>query len=138
MDAIELFRSQLLKAEQDLNHASNDLRDAQERVSRAKQAVDAWTVIISQNESTATHESMASGNAAASAATNPAFAGNKTEWVRGVISQNSNTGIAAGQIREYAREAGIEITPQFPYTTLYKLKENGKIRENNGRYYPGS
>jgi hypothetical protein len=59
-----------------------------------------------------------------------------TEFVRQVLYREGPGGLSPANIRKLAQAKGImDLSGNFPYTILHKLKTKGEIREENGTYY---
>jgi hypothetical protein len=61
---------------------------------------------------------------------------NKTEFVRKLILHRSAVGHTPAEIKKIAASLRMEMTANFPYTILSKLKARGEIKELDGKYYP--
>lgn len=146
MNRSELSRTdkeRLLQAEREAADALAARDAAQVRLDRANRAVEAWRVINSLSEDAPTSEEKATGEKVQPPIIPPSaqaesFNGNKSSWVRQMVLRFRNEGIAPARLRQIARTVGIAVTPQFPYTTLYNLKQAGKVREEDGRYFPAA
>jgi len=63
------------------------------------------------------------------------YATNKTSFVRQYILWSQGTGVSPSELKHAARQLG-KLPNNFPYTILGKLKSNGEIKEEGGRYFP--
>lgn len=60
---------------------------------------------------------------------------NKAAFVRTAIEASGTHGISPADIKKAAIGAGIEIYNGYPYTVLFRLKEQGKVSvKSNGNY----
>jgi hypothetical protein len=61
---------------------------------------------------------------------------NKTEFVRKLISIKAASGVTPSEIKKTAKSLKMSMAGNFPHTILHKLKTNGEIKEEGGKYYP--
>ena len=62
---------------------------------------------------------------------------NQTQFIRDVIA--SGAGVTPMELRAiYQQKTGLKPHKSFPYTRLYNMKAQGRVRVGNGKYYPAT
>jgi hypothetical protein len=57
----------------------------------------------------------------------------KRDWLRATLRQHPN--LKPAEIREQAKSEGLVYNRSFPYTSLFRLKAEGKVGEKDGKYF---
>jgi hypothetical protein len=57
----------------------------------------------------------------------------KRDWLRATLRRHPN--LKPAQIREHAKSEGLVYNRSFPYTSLWRLKCEGKVDEKDGKYF---
>jgi hypothetical protein len=131
---LESYRASLKEAADAL--AARD--EAQKRLDLANSASMAWKTIIDQAGLTAPNGSAQPSTSAGQSrkiASEPNSAidatPNKAEFVRSAIISAGTYGITPAEIKTASTNAGIDVYAGYPYTVIYKLKEQKKVTENS-------
>lgn len=62
--------------------------------------------------------------------------GNKTQFVRDHIQNNSAYGVTANDLKRAAAAIGMVHPPSWPYGPIQRLKKKGEIVKRRGKFYP--
>lgn len=60
----------------------------------------------------------------------------KIDFIYNLIEKHGNKGITTADITQLANAASVTGGANFPYVILWKLKKEGSVRSEDGRYYP--
>ena len=140
-DFLDTLKERYTEATKRWEEAQIKLRDVQAQATEAQQEAAAWRIAIEREEARAKKPNVPTVVRARTTDAMPqqlrnvevSDAQNKTELIKNVVATSGEKGTTPADVWEAVK--ALEVSRNYVYSVLYKLKERKVVTERRGRYY---